>query len=230
MYSVKARMQGFLGRKIPALAFLSILVSFLFLSVSSGREAPPGGQEAGKVREQILRFATSDDSDFEKLPPPRKGDWLSVYPEPGQSLAAYVAGKPVRPGGKRKKIVIQPLGEFSKEELLLLGKLREFAELYFVLPVELALPLRLSRQEAVSRKNPHSGKIQYRTDYILDEILKPRLPRDAVCYLGITMVDLYPEDSWNYVFGQASLRSRVGDIFPGPLFCRVLRQEEEGGE
>ncbi|HLQ43346.1 MAG TPA: archaemetzincin, partial [Planctomycetaceae bacterium] len=28
--------------------------------------------------------------------------------------------------------------------------------------------------------------------------------------LGITLTDLYPEPDWNYVFGQASLRKRVG--------------------
>ena len=28
--------------------------------------------------------------------------------------------------------------------------------------------------------------------------------------IAVTMTDLYPEDSWNFVFGQASLRNRVG--------------------
>ena len=42
------------------------------------------------------------------------------------------------------------------------------------------------------------------------DILKQRLPKDAFCVLAITMQDLYPEDAWNYVFGQAALRDRVG--------------------
>jgi len=33
---------------------------------------------------------------------------------------------------------------------------------------------------------------------------------DAFCVLAITMEDLYPEPSWNFVFGRASLRERVG--------------------
>src|SRR5207248_460192 len=37
-----------------------------------------------------------------------------------------------------------------------------------------------------------------------------RLPADAFCVLAITMEDLYPEPSWNFVFGQASLHDRVG--------------------
>ena len=40
--------------------------------------------------------------------------------------------------------------------------------------------------------------------------LQGRLPEDAFCLLGITMEDLYPEPSWNFVFGPASLNERVG--------------------
>ncbi|GAB1297004.1 Archaemetzincin-2 [Apodemus speciosus] len=37
--------------------------------------------------------------------------------------------------------------------------------------------------------------------------LKKNKPEDAFCIVGITMIDLYPRDSWNFVFGQASLSS-----------------------
>jgi len=40
--------------------------------------------------------------------------------------------------------------------------------------------------------------------------LQGHLPEDAFCLLGITMEDLYPNPSWNFVFGEASLRERVG--------------------
>jgi archaemetzincin len=40
--------------------------------------------------------------------------------------------------------------------------------------------------------------------------LRKKLPADAFCLLAITMEDLYPDESWNFVFGQASLRERVG--------------------
>jgi archaemetzincin len=40
--------------------------------------------------------------------------------------------------------------------------------------------------------------------------LKERLPADAFCIVAITMEDLYPESSWNFVFGQASVTERVG--------------------
>lgn len=37
------------------------------------------------------------------------------------------------------------------------------------------------------------------------QFLRNRTPKDAFCIVGITMIDLYPKDSWNFVFGQASL-------------------------
>ena len=36
------------------------------------------------------------------------------------------------------------------------------------------------------------------------------VPSDAYCMLTVTMQDLYPFDSWNYVFGWANYTSRTG--------------------
>jgi archaemetzincin len=41
-------------------------------------------------------------------------------------------------------------------------------------------------------------------------VLKPRLPDDACAYIAFTTSDLWPGRGWNFVFGQASLRERVG--------------------
>ncbi|XP_065909395.1 archaemetzincin-2-like [Dysidea avara] len=35
-------------------------------------------------------------------------------------------------------------------------------------------------------------------------------PRDAYCVLAVTMMDLYPDDNWNFVFGQASPQEGIG--------------------
>jgi archaemetzincin len=37
-----------------------------------------------------------------------------------------------------------------------------------------------------------------------------RLPKDGFALLGVTMTDLYPDPSWNFVFGQASPQGHVG--------------------
>ncbi|XP_075850811.1 archaemetzincin-2 isoform X2 [Microcebus murinus] len=62
------------------------------------------------------------------------------------------------------------------------------------------------------RKTPspekHSIYIQSIGDIL--KYLKKKKPEDAFCVVGITMIDLYPRDSWNFVFGQASLTDGVG--------------------
>ena len=55
-----------------------------------------------------------------------------------------------------------------------------------------------------SRRNPTTQNRQLLTGDIL-ALLKKKIPEDAFCLLGITMEDLYPDPSWNFVFGQASL-------------------------
>ena len=51
---------------------------------------------------------------------------------------------------------------------------------------------------------------QIKSTFVLDQVLKPNLPEDAFALIAFTSSDLYPADDWNFVFGQASLRHRVG--------------------
>jgi len=44
----------------------------------------------------------------------------------------------------------------------------------------------------------------------LQKVLLAHLPDDAYCLIGLTMYDLYPQESWNFVFGEASPEERVG--------------------
>jgi len=40
--------------------------------------------------------------------------------------------------------------------------------------------------------------------------MRPQLDDDAYAMISVTMTDLYPNPKWNYVFGMASFRQRVG--------------------
>jgi len=48
--------------------------------------------------------------------------------------------------------------------------------------------------------------------YIPDiyKYLQANWPPGAFCVVGITMIDLYPKDDWNFVFGQANPTAGVG--------------------
>ena len=156
-----------------------------------------------------LRKALEPGTDFEPIPIPKPGDWLAVHRETGQTFDEFVTSKPNRPGNVRSKIYLQPLGEFPKGQIPLVEMLRRYAGAYFATEVQVLAPLALSGNNITTRTNPFTRDRQILTRDVL-AILKKNLPTDAFCVLAITMEDLYPEPSWNFVFGQASLRERVG--------------------
>jgi len=78
-----------------------------------------------------------------------------------------------------------------------------------MMPVVVRPPLDLATAKITTRTNPYTRQRQLLTTDILS-YLKRQLPADAYCMLGITMIDLYPDPAWNFVFGQAALRDRVG--------------------
>ena len=147
---------------------------------------------------------------FTKKAEPKPGEWMAEHPEPRQSFNAYTGSGPIRPTRGRHTLVLSPLGPMGEKEKARFGELREFLEVYYTLPVRLGEPLGLAG--VTSRERTVLGRTlrQYLTGDILHQVLRPALPSDAMCLLGVTMEDLYPEPSWNYVFGQALLTYRVG--------------------
>ena len=156
--------------------------------------------------------------DFRKLLPlhtelgePQPGDWLAIHHEPGQTFRQYVRNKPIRAERNRRTIYIQPLGDFSRTEQRIIGATAEFMGAYFGLPVKLREGLSLDLVPETARRKPIARRSeQILTTYVLSDVLKPRLPRDAVALIALTTADLWPGEGWNYVFGQASLSDRVG--------------------
>jgi archaemetzincin len=101
------------------------------------------------------------------------------------------------------------LGEFPRDRSPRLDLLREFAAAFFSLEVALLPVLDLEAAAIEGRPNPHTGQFQIDARGVL-RLLSRRLPDDAFALLGITMVDLYPDPSWNFVFGLASPADRAG--------------------
>lgn len=143
--------------------------------------------------------------------PAAPADWLSVHPEPGQSFDEYVQSDPMTPTGSRRVIHVQPLGEFSEAGQRVVEMTAEFMGLFYDRPAEWrdGLALELVPQEA-RRIHPTRGVEQVLSTYVLTQVLRPRLPEDAAAYIAFTLADLWPGEGWNFVFGQASLRDRVG--------------------
>jgi len=158
---------------------------------------------------EILRAVLNPGADFEPIPIPKRGDWLAEHSETGQTFDDFVRSKPNQPDKNRSKIYLQPLGEFPQGQIALVETLREYAAAYFAMQVNVLPHLALSERNITTRVNPFTRNRQILTGDVL-AILKKNVPDNAFCVLAITMEDLYPEPSWNFVFGQATLGERVG--------------------
>ena len=172
------------------------LVSLLPLLAACSQRVPPQG-------------AFEPGQDFEPLSAPQEADWLAMHREPGQTFEQFVQVKPNRPDESRNRIYLQPLGEFPPGAGPSFQKLRELTKAFFQMDVVVRPPLDLSGAGITSRRNPLEGQLQLRTGDLMG-FLGKRLPADAYALLGLTMEDLYPDEKWNFVFGQASTRARVG--------------------
>ena len=156
-----------------------------------------------------FRRALDPGSDFDPIPLPNPGDWLAEHYEEGQTYNDFVKTGKNKPDALRNTIYLQPLGEFPEDRSPSLKALKACASASFTMPVKILPPLNIDRVQFTTRINPYTGNRQVLTRDVL-VVLVGRLPADAYCLLAITMVDLYPDPSWNFVFGQASLLKRVG--------------------
>ncbi len=148
-----------------------------------------------------------DEQGFDPVPRPGPHDWLASHPEPGQTFAAFLAGHPPRPDPARRVLYLQPFGPFHTGQEPPLDLLGRFAAAFFTLEVAV-LPV-APVAGVTMRINRHTGQRQLLTRDLL-ALLADRRPAAACCVVGITMDDLYPDPAWNFVFGQAWPRDRVG--------------------
>lgn len=156
-----------------------------------------------------LRKVFEPADDFKPIPKPGPSDWLANHEEPGQTVRQFRAAKPNRPDRKRHTIYLQPIGDFDPQRSPKLADLAAVTEASFGLNVKTLPPIPLKGLRLTTRINKETQKQQLLSTDVLG-MLRKQLPRDAYCLLGITMTDLYPQESWNFVFGHASLRHRVG--------------------
>lgn len=185
-------------------AFLRLVAASLVLAIYASCEAREPEGRLPSPFNKLLPLHT-------KLGKPKPGDWLAEHSEPGQTYSEYVAGQPIRPDKTRCSIYILPLGDFDKQQKKIIDETAEFMGVYFQLPVKIQETMSLDRIPAKARrKHPSWGMPQVLSTYVLDEVLRPQLPKDACAYIAFTTSDLWPGKGWNFVFGQASLSERVG--------------------
>ena len=167
----------------------------------------------------------------------REGDWLDTQKEPGQTFEDYIKSGPTLPTSERRTIYIQPIGIFSAEQKRVIQLTADYMKAFYNLPVKLNVQMPLGDvPENKRRKIEYRKNLQIRTSYFLDDLLPRMLPSDAAALIAFTNYDLYPEQTWHFVFGQASFEKRVGvwSLYrladqstskrdPRPLLSRTLK-------
>ena len=141
---------------------------------------------------------------------PQPGDWLASQKENGQTFAEYRRVHPQRQPGRRT-LYLQPIGPFSESSERLVEATSALLGVFYDAQVKrLPVVAGLTIPAEARRKNPHTGKEQILSTYVLDKLLIPARPRTPLRCWRITATDLWPGEGWNFVFGQASLTERVG--------------------
>ena len=187
------------------------LLAGLVLSLFLACEGQPMGETTDAQLQSLRRAAKSIKPLHETKSKPAPGDWLAAHRERGQTFDQYHRSKPMRPNSARSTVYIQPIGDFDEAQQRLVRETVEMTSRFYGLPTKLLDPLSLEIIPKEARRvHPSWGDKQILSTYVLDHVLKPRRPKDAAAMLALTTSDLWPGEGWNFVFGQASLRERVG--------------------
>ena len=201
----------------PAIAFNRPATEERLKAIGPTNGLPPALQRALVIK------------DFAPLPVPSPHDWLAVHPEPGQTFEEFRRGQPNRPDEQRNIIYLLPLGNFPEKQSPSTEMLGQYAGTFFQMEVKILTPVNIVPGDFTSRTNRTTNRRQILTSDVL-RWLQGHLPEDAFCLLGITMEDLYPNASWNFVFGEASSRERTGVYSFARYDSAFYGEAQEGDE
>lgn len=189
-----------------------------FVLISCGREvdnsAPnPTARPETRTDLRAIRTAmTKVEPFFKPMGKPKGFDWLASHREPGQTFDEYLDSNPTKPTKERQTIYVLPLGKFTEEQKKVIEVTAGYLAVFYDLPVKQMPPQAIKHplSPTDSRKVRYTAVEQIRTGYLMESVLKPQLPKDAAALIAFTSSDLFPDETMNFVFGQASMEDRVG--------------------
>ncbi|MFL6469170.1 MAG: archaemetzincin [Pyrinomonadaceae bacterium] len=191
---------------------LVIIIAVAAVACSDTKQtASNAGSSEHDSRVELLKKQRDAVVKFYKPMHVEEGDWLDSQHEPGQTFEEYIASNPTLPTAERRTIYIQPIGNFSAQQRNAIRLTADYMEVFYNLPVKLNADREIGNVPAdLKREIGYPKNLQIRTTYFLDDVLPKLIPDDAAAFIAFTNVDLYPSDTWHFVFGQASLEKRVG--------------------
>ncbi|XP_065909461.1 archaemetzincin-2-like [Dysidea avara] len=163
---------------------------------------------------------SAQNSLFPPIATPGRHDWLTSFPTPPESFQSWERKIRNHVNSRMKTIYILPLGEFTRDKssgselgVRFLGDLEAYTSSFFTgMVVKMMKEVPVAELKCKSRQHMVDDKV-VREQLMVSGIfayMKSVKPRDAYCVVAVTMMDLYPNDEWNFVFGQASLQQGIG--------------------
>ena len=184
--------------KIPSL----IIVSLLFLSCNSNKAAR-------SFTGDVSYFNAISPNDI-KLEDPLGGEWRFYHNEAHQAFDDYQKAEPEKAIYGKTKLYLLPLGSFTPLQLKGIELTREYLQIFFQLKTEILEPVANETIPDSARRTRSGGNTQLFTPYIMQHLLKGKIPSKGYALMAISEKDLYPDPAWNYVFGIASYTDRIG--------------------
>lgn len=137
------------------------------------------------------------------------GEWRDSYTEVHEPLQAYLRREPTAATAQRHTLYVVQLGTFDEKGKQILHAAKAYLQAFYQIPVAELPPVSIKTIPAIyTRQNTYG--LQLQTVPVLDSLLPSLLPGDAFALIAFATCDLYPDENWNFVFGQASLERRVG--------------------
>ncbi|WP_337964664.1 Zn-dependent protease [uncultured Flavobacterium sp.] len=187
---------------------IAILIFIIFCSCNKEKvkEIP---RKIPKETPQEAPYFKQIKSNDVKLPKPIYGDWLYSRKDKGQTFEQYFRSNHIVPTKDANIIYIRPIGNFTSLQKKQIQLTNEYLEIYFQLKTKTLEPISNDVVPNSARRIMYDHE-QLLAGYLLNDILKEEEPVNRIALMGLSELDLYPKPEWNYVFGLASYRDKVG--------------------
>lgn len=198
-----------------SLVSISLLTLPISLLAAPAAFTPPTPEQRIAALGDLSSLSPADQTaflaqltDFTPIRIPEDDDWLAVHPEPGQTFDQYLAAKFPTPSDSEPYLYLQPIGDFPQGSVDF-ETLSTYCRIFFNTETKTAAPIALPLTDVRTRTNGFTQATQLHAGDILKSLNQSR-PDDAFAVIAFTLTDLYPDDSWNFVFGLADYRKGVG--------------------
>lgn len=181
-------------------------VAGAFVAPSAAQRRDAVGSLAG-LRGAERRVFEEGEGLFDPVPTPRPGDWLDEHPEAFQTFDGYRTRRKIHPSATRRTIYVVEIGAFPPESSPSVDALTRYAAAFYGMPVRRLPALDLPTLDVEARSQ--DGHMQLHAKQILER-LREHKPDDAFALAAVTMIDLYPDEDWRFVFGYADAATQVG--------------------